>query len=158
MTTEVHLSDQLSTTLQRAREICVQGEVRLTEKRENVLSALVQSQQAMSAYELAEKYRALFDQSIPAMSVYRILDFLAEMSLVHKLSSANKYIACSHISCCDEHKIPQFLICETCNSVTEIAVKSSVITELTESVAKTGFTLANEQLELTGFCKKCQKS
>lgn len=152
------MSDQLLATLTRAREICTQGEVRLTEKRENVFSALVQSGQAMSAYELAEKYRDLFGQSIPAMSVYRILDFLAEMSLVHKLSSANKYIACSHISCCDKHQIPQFLICETCNSVTEIAVKSSVIEELTESVAKTGFTLGNEQLELTGFCQKCQKS
>ncbi len=157
-TYEVHLSNQLTAVLKRAKEICLQNEVKLTEKRENVLSALVQSQQAMSAYELAEKYRELFEQSIPAMSVYRILDFLAEMSLVHKLSSANKYIACSHISCCAEHQIPQFLICETCNTVTEIAVKSSVIEELTASVAKTGFTLANEQLELTGFCKNCQAS
>ena len=131
--------------------------MRLTEKRENVLSALVQSDQAMSAYELAEKYRELFDQSIPAMSIYRILDFLADMSLVHKLSSANKYIACSHISCNHDHQIPQFLICETCNTVTEIAVKSSVIEELTMSVAKTGFSLTNEQLELRGFCKNCQQ-
>ena len=153
---EGHLSKQLTDTLTRARQICTENEVRLTEKREKVLSALVQSGQAMSAYELAEQYRELFEQSIPAMSVYRILDFLAEMSLVHKLSSANKYIACSHISCSHEHQIPQFLICETCNTVTEIAVKSSVIEELSASVAKTGFTLANEQLELTGFCQNCQ--
>lgn len=150
------MDTQLTATLTRAKQICAENDVRLTEKREKVLSALVQSQQAMSAYELTEQYRSLFGQSIPAMSVYRILDFLAEMSLVHKLSSANKYIACSHISCNHEHQIPQFLICETCNMVTEIAVKSSVIKELTASVAKTGFTLANEQLELTGFCQNCQ--
>lgn len=152
------MNNKLATTLKKAREICAQNEVRFTEKRENVLSALVQSNQAMSAYELAEKYRDIFQHSIPAMSVYRILDFLADMSLVHKLSSANKYIACSHISCCDEHQIPQFLICETCSTVTEIAVKTSVMEELAESVAKTGFSLANEQLELTGFCKNCQET
>lgn len=151
------MSDKLSTILQRAKDICQQHEVRLTEKREKVLSALVQSGQAMSAYELAEQYRELFQQSIPAMSVYRILDFLAEMSLVHKLSSANKYIACSHISCSHEHQIPQFLICETCNAVSEVAVNASVIAELSQSVAEIGFTLANEQLELRGFCQACQK-
>ena len=150
------MTTQLEATLTKAKEICHSNDVKLTVKRENVLSALVQGEQAMSAYELAEKYRDLFNQSIPAMSVYRILDFLAELSLVHKLSSANKYIACSHISCNHEHQVPQFLICETCNSVTEVAVKSSVISELTASVAKTGFSLSTSQLELRGFCKSCQ--
>lgn len=152
MTTEL----ELTATIKRAQEICKKEGVKLTPKRANVLSALVQANQAMSAYELAEQYRELYEQSIPAMSVYRILDFLAEVSLVHKLTSANKYIACSHISCHHEHQVPQFLICETCNSVTEIGVKSSVISELTASVAKTGFNLTTNQLELKGFCRNCQ--
>lgn len=143
-------------TLSKAKNICKGNGVNLTQKRENVLSSLIQAQEAISAYEIAEQYRALFEQTIPAMSVYRILDFLAENSLVHKLSSANKYIACSHISCSHEHAIPQFLICETCNSVTEIAIKSSVINELTASVEKIGFSLSTNQLELKGFCENCQ--
>lgn len=150
------MTSELNKTIERARDICLENGVKLTPKRENVLSSLIQGQEAMSAYELAEKYRTLFDQSIPAMSVYRILDFLAEHSLVHKLSSANKYIACSHISCSHDHQIPQFLICETCNSVTEIAIKSTVIDELTSSVEKTGFSLSTNQLELKGFCQNCQ--
>ena len=150
------MSAELNKTIKRARDICLDNGVKLTTKREKVLSTLIQANEAMSAYELAEQYRTLFDQTIPAMSVYRILDFLAENSLVHKLSSANKYIACSHISCSHEHQIPQFLICETCNSVTEIAIKSSVINELTSSVEQTGFSLSTNQLELKGFCQNCQ--
>ena len=152
----VTTEQQLTATIERAQEICKKEGAKLTPKRANVLSTLVQAEQAMSAYELAEQYRELYKQSIPAMSVYRILDFLAEVSLVHKLTSANKYIACSHISCSHEHQVPQFLICETCNSVTEIAIKSSVMAELTESVKKTGFDLTTNQLELKGFCKDCQ--
>jgi len=147
---------ELTQVLSKAKEICVERGVKLTTKRENVLAALVQSNEALSAYELAEQYRNLYQQTIPAMSVYRILDFLAEHSLVHKLTSANKYIACSHISCSHEHQIPQFLICETCSSVTEIAIKSEVMDELTSSVSKTGFNLSTPQLELKGFCKNCQ--
>ncbi|NVK24696.1 MAG: transcriptional repressor [Gammaproteobacteria bacterium] len=150
------MASNIDKTLTKARTICAENKVKLTTKRENVLSSLVQAGEALSAYELAEKYRELFEQTIPAMSIYRILDFLAEYSLVHKLSSANKYIACSHITCCDEHQVPQFLICETCNSVTEIAIKSSVIKELTDSVSKTGFNLSTNQIELKGFCKNCQ--
>lgn len=147
----------LDDIIKHAHQICSDSGVKFTTKREHVLSALIQASEAMSAYELAEKYRELFEQSIPAMSVYRILDFLAEHSLVHKLTSANKYIACSHITCSHTHNVPQFLICEICNSVSEISVKKSVMGELTTSVEKTGFKLSTTQLELKGICQSCQE-
>lgn len=147
----------LDDIIKRAHQICSENSVKLTTKREHVLSALIQASEAMSAYELAEKYRELFEQSIPAMSVYRILDFLADNFLVHKLTSANKYIACSHITCSHTHDVPQFLICESCNSVSEISVKKSVMSELTTSVEKTGFKLSTTQLELKGICQNCQE-
>ncbi|MDU0114505.1 Fur family transcriptional regulator [Psychrosphaera aquimarina] len=147
----------LEDIIKHAHQICSENSVKLTTKREHVLSALIQASEAMSAYELAEQYRDIFEQSIPAMSVYRILDFLAEHSLVHKLTSANKYIACSHITCSHSHDVPQFLICEICNSVSEISVKKSVMSELTASVEKTGFKLSTSQLELKGICQSCQQ-
>lgn len=148
--------NHIETTLQSAKQICTNKDIKLTSKRMNIFASLLDVGEAKSAYELAELYKVNFGQSIPAMSVYRILDFLAEQSLVHKLDSANKYIACSHLSCCHTHQIPQFLICETCNSVTEIVVNQAVMEELTSSVSKTGFKLSNQQIELKGFCKDCQ--
>lgn len=142
--------------LEQAKKTCAEEGVKLTTKRESILASIIQAGEAVSAYELAELYKEQYQQTIPAMSVYRILDFLVELSLVHKLTSANKYIACSHISCSHSHEIPQFLICESCQSVTEIGVKNAVVEELRNSVAKTGFKLTNQQLELTGLCSNCQ--
>ena len=142
--------------LLKAKQNCSEQGVKLTTKRENVLLSIIKAGEAVSAYELAEIYREEYGQSIPAMSVYRILDFLVELSLVHKLSSANKYIACSHISCSHTHQLPQFLICENCHAVTEIGINNAVIDELKSSVEKTGFTLTTQQLELQGLCGKCK--
>jgi len=142
--------------LEKAKRNCEEQGVKLTSKRENVLVSIIRAGEAVSAYELAERYRESYGQSIPAMSVYRILDFLVELSLVHKLTSANKYIACSHISCSHSHQLPQFLICENCHAVTEIGIKNAVIEELKASVEKTGFKLTTQQLELQGLCEKCR--
>lgn len=151
-----HHDDDIQSIIENAKKTCVEEGVKLTPKRENILIAIIKAGEAVSAYELAEVYRELYKQPIPAMSVYRILDFLVELSLVHKLTSANKYIACSHITCSHNHEIPQFLICEECQSVTEIGVKNNVIEELRGSVEKTGFKLTTQQLELKGICANCQ--
>lgn len=151
------MTKNIEHTLSHVQASCEKQGIKLTKKREQVLVAIVSSSNALSAYEVAEVYRNLYQASIPAMSVYRILDFFAEHSLVHKLSSANKYIACSHMVCDHQHQVPQFLICEVCHSVTEIGVNQGVMKELTDSVAKTGFSLKHQQLELIGICKNCQQ-
>ena len=147
---------ELQTIINKAKQNCAEQGVKLTTKRENVLLTIIKAGEAVSPYEVADLYKQEFSQSIPAMSVYRILDFLVELSLVHKLSSTNKYIACSHISCSHSHALPQFLICENCQVVTEIGIKNAVIEELKASVEKTGFTLTTQQLELKGLCSKCR--
>lgn len=153
---EQNLNENIQSIIDKAKHNCAEEGVKLTPKRENILISIIKAGEAVSAYELAEVYRELYQQTIPAMSVYRILDFLVELSLVHKLTSANKYIACSHISCSHNHEIPQFLICEECQSVTEIGVKNDVIKGLKASVEKTGFKLTTQQLELKGVCADCQ--
>lgn len=149
------MPNNIQLIIEKAKQTCADEGVKLTTKRENILTCIIKVGEAVSAYELADYYREEFEQSIPAMSVYRILDFLVELSLVHKLSSANKYIACSHISCSHSHEIPQFLICEECQAVTEISVMNNVIDELRASVEKTGFKLTTRQLELQGICENC---
>ncbi|MBU2881581.1 transcriptional repressor [Psychrosphaera sp. B3R10] len=142
--------------LEKAKTTCAEQGVKLTSKRENVLACIISSDEAVSPYELAEIYKENFGQSMPAMSVYRILDFLVELTLVHKLTSANKYIACSHISCSHSHRSPQFLICENCQSVMEVGIENSVMEQLKSSVERSGFVLTTQQIELKGLCKKCQ--
>lgn len=148
--------DSTNLILEKAKATCAEQGVKLTSKRENVLTCIIGSDEAVSPYELAEIYKDQYGQTMPAMSVYRILDFLVELSLVHKLTSANKYIACSHISCSHSHQSPQFLICDNCQSVKEIGINKSVMEQLKESVEQSGFVLTTQQIELKGLCNKCQ--
>ena len=102
--------DSTDSILQSAERHCKDHGTRLTEKRKLVLTGLIQSEMALSAYELIAEVKKQYNQDLAAMSVYRILDFLESEKLVHKLKLANKYIACEHISCDHAHGVSQFLI------------------------------------------------
>lgn len=143
--------------INHAEQHCKSNGSRLTEKRKNVLEGLLRSKKALSAYELADYCAKKFDQSLPAMSVYRILDFLQQEQLVHKLNLANKYVACSHIACNHAHAVPQFLICSECQKVEEISINKSMIDELQKNVENAGFHLSSPQLEMNCICDSCVK-
>jgi Fur family zinc uptake transcriptional regulator len=142
--------------LQQAEKTCLEQGGRLTPKRRQVLEILLSKPQLLSAYEIAELYQQQLNETIPAMSVYRMLDFLIAQGLVHRLASANKFIACSHIACDHSHQTPQFLICDNCHSVSEIGIDKQLISALEKSITDNHFQLNSPQLELHGLCENCQ--
>ena len=161
---------QLNRVIDSVKEICARSGWRLTEKRRGVLELLLVSEVPLSAYEITDAYNQGTEKTIAAMTVYRILGFLEEENLVHKLGSTNnKYVACSHIACRYKHEIPQFLICGECQTTKEIAcggcpdeqeisISKSVIDELSKLVSQAGYTLMNSQLELRVLCHNCAMS
>lgn len=129
--------------------------ISFTEKRQKILTVLLNAEQAISAYEIVDLYKKQYDQSIPAMSVYRILEFLIEIGAVHKLETVNQFIVCEHAACEHTHQKAQFLICDDCHSVQEIVLEKDVIDSLNHSVVNAGFSLKSPQLELHGLCVDC---
>lgn len=146
---------KVQTIIKHAEQHCHQHGARLTNKRKQVLSGLLKSNKALSAYELVDYCKTEFGQAFPAMSVYRILDFLQDEHLVHKLNLANKYVACSHITCDHDHEVPQFLICGQCQRVKEISINKSTINQLQHSVEEARFHLVSPQLEMNCLCENC---
>ncbi|ARU59258.1 Fe2+/Zn2+ uptake regulation protein [Oleiphilus messinensis] len=144
--------------IKRAAEKCTKSGSRLTEKRAQILSILVDTQGPLSAYEIVDRYNANAEKSMPPMSAYRILDFLISEQLVHKLSSENKFVACSHILCRHDHQVPQFLICRQCRRVKEIAISSEIVKTLQVNVEEAGYHLLNSQLELDCICDQCKRA
>ena len=138
-----------------ADQRCKKRGARLTTKRKQVLAGLLHSDIALSAYDLVDYCREEHGQAIPAMSVYRMLAFLQSQYLVHKLSLANKYVACAHIRCDHDHEVPQFLICGRCQRVEEINVPKAMIKTLKRGVEEVGFELVSPQLEINCLCKGC---
>jgi len=151
------MSADIAQIIKKSQEACALAGVKLTNKRKNVLIILLESTTPLSAYEIAEKYRYHFNETLPIMSVYRMLDFLVHERLVHKLETASQYMSCAHITCEHQHETPQFLICDQCGNVKEIGIKKHIINELALSIQNTGFKLAHQQLELHGICENCQK-
>ncbi len=152
-----HRSAATNELLLHAEEHCKDHGKKLTEKRRQVLMGLLNSEKALSAYELTDYCRDELGYPLQAMSVYRILDFLESENLVHRLNLAKKYVACSHIACSHEHELPQFLICKECFKVQEISIKRSVINSLNKSVDDVGYSMASQQLEFDCFCGDCSE-
>ena len=146
---------EIEEIIKKIQETCALAGVKLTSKRKNVLVVLLNSRTPLSAYDIADRYKAQFQESLPVMSVYRMLVFLIKEKLVHKLETSGQYIFCTHIACDHQHEALQFLICDHCGSVKEVEMKKPTVDEIERSVQGTGFTLTRRQLELHGICKHC---
>jgi Fur family zinc uptake transcriptional regulator len=145
----------LQSIIDHAERHCQQHGTKLTDKRKLILSGLLKSNQAMSAYELINYCNTEFGEKFTAMSAYRMLEFLEKEQLVHKLSLAKKFVACSHISCDHEHATPQFLICDSCQKVQEISIDKKVLREFEQNVTGAGYRLLSPQLEMSCICNDC---
>lgn len=141
--------------LEHAAQHCSTRGVRLTRKRRLVLAGLIESSKALSAYELVDYCRDALGAELLPMSVYRILDFLEQEHLVHRLDLARRYVACSHIGCDHAHEAPQFLICRECNRVEELGLSGQLVDAIAQSVETAGFQLDSRQIELDCVCKPC---
>ena len=150
---------KLDSLLRAAEVSCAEVGARLTQRRRQVLSVLIQSSSPLSAYEVLDLCNRSTTSAMPAMSVYRILDFLEQQLLVHRLSSSNKYVSCAHIACDHKHfQKTHFLLCEGCSSVEEVDATQEASDALEQMAKTVGFKLTTQQFELSGICTTCQNS
>lgn len=145
----------IESVMAQAEKICLIRGKQLTTKRKLILTALLDAEKPLSAYEIVDYCNHHFSQQIQAMSVYRILDFLEAEHFAHRLHVSNKYVVCSHIRCDHEHGIPQFLICSECGSVTELTIDPKVISSIRANARQQGYTVINPQFEITCVCDDC---
>lgn len=151
------MKTQTKQILDRAQTICRDAGVRLTEKRKRVLQVVIEAKEPLSAYQIADAYREEHGESLSVMSIYRMLNFLKENNLVHRLETTNQYLSCSHITCNHQHEVPQFLICDHCQGVSEVGIRKEIFNELNENIKGTGFQMARQQFEFHGTCDQCRE-
>src|SRR6476620_652938 len=72
---------------------CSERGQRLTPIRRDVLAALLASHQPLGAYEIMERVSLSGPWPAP-ITVYRALDFLREIGVVHRIESRNAFVAC----------------------------------------------------------------
>lgn len=130
------------------------GAENLTKNQALVMAALSASKEPMSAYTILDDLR---DDGFRApLQVYRALEKLLELGLVHRLESLNAFIACNHHGC-DRHAAIAFMICDSCGQATEIS--DSALTRRLKKLAEAQtFALRSSAVELRGICNSCQTS
>lgn len=138
-----------------AEQHCKKHSMCLTTQRKQVLISLAQSTTALTVYKIIALYKQLFNENIPAMSVYRILEFLENEKFIHKLQLTNKYIICTHSAADHDHHKSQFLICSICDLVKEINLEKSLISKIKQGMNTADFILSNTQLEIHCICNAC---
>lgn len=136
----------------RARRICAQTGVKLTPLREDVLRVLLSSHQALGAYDIIERLNHQGRRLAP-ISVYRIIDVLADARLVHRLESKNAFFAC--LAQHKNEKSVVVLVCEHCHSVAEAEAPEAwrIINNMTQA---SDFQVSETVLEIQGTCSNCR--
>ncbi len=126
--------------------------VPLTKNQALVLGVLETSGKAMGAYDILEFTRAEGIKAAP--QIYRALEKLRDLGLVHRLDSINAYLICDHHGPHDPHEEVAFAICENCREVAEIPVPK-LDASLKAPLADRGFALRETHLEILGECETC---
>jgi Fur family zinc uptake transcriptional regulator len=131
----------------------------LSRNNQLVLDRLTQSAGPLSAYELLDALREDGLRAPP--QIYRALKWLGEHGLVHKLESANAYVACAHASCCGGERCATsqtvFFLCDGCGGVEEVN-GSALAKDLATLSEQIGFVAQGANLEVHGRCEACQTS
>ena len=128
-----------------------QKTVRLTKNQSLVLDVLIKAGQPSGAYDLLDKLRRHGFKA--PLQVYRALEQLIGLGLVHRLESLNAFIACSHMSC-QTSGATAFVICDRCETVQEIC-DESVSGFLASIAKKTKVKASKSNIELHGLCNGC---
>lgn len=141
----------INAALDRARDLCAQKNARLTPTRERVLNLIWQSHQPLGAYQLQEQLAKLSGKSIAPPTVYRAIEFLVNLGLVHRIPSLNAFIGCPFPNSAHSNL---FMICQNCGSAAE-ATHSGLNDLLQSASNRAQFILKSQNLELFGLCLQC---
>ncbi len=134
-----------------AEERCAEKGERLTPARLAVYAELLTRNRPLSAYELIALLEQRQKRKIAPLTVYRHLDFLMRTGLVHRLQSAQTYLACDRP---DHAHESQFLLCTSCGHVDEVESRG-VKTLLSQIANERGFRPDNAVVEVKGLCGSC---
>jgi Fur family zinc uptake transcriptional regulator len=134
--------------LDKAEQQCREQGERWTTSRARVLELLLNAGAPVKAYDLMASFE---EGGAPAKppTVYRALEFLESVGLVHRIAGINAFIACGGHGAVHT---AAFLICDCCGSAEEFDPQTGPITAMADA---NGFVVRGVTLEVRGRCRWC---
>jgi len=144
---------QSAEVIREVEQRCARDQLRLTPTRRRVLELVLEADGPVKAYDLLDRLKTEQPNAAPP-TIYRALEFLLEHHFIHRLETLNAFVSCFH----PRHRHHgQFLICERCDAVTEVAGQG-LSDELLNAAREQGFEPHRQVLEIYGECRDCRNS
>lgn len=140
----------VNSALAQAEKVCADANARFTDMRRKVFTLIWQSHKAVTAYELLDALTAE-GMRVQPPTVYRALEFLSDLGLVHRIESLNAYFGCDQPEC--DH-LGQYFICTQCGRVAE-AVNEDMSNAVHKAADSVGFAIQATSVEIKGQCHDC---
>jgi Fur family transcriptional regulator, zinc uptake regulator len=131
----------------KAQAVCEARKLQFTPVRKRVLEILLESHEALGAYDVLARLAAEGLGSKPPVA-YRALGFLVEHGFAHRIEKLNAFVACSHPGRAHD---AAFMICRDCGLVAEAEPQSP----LRQSAGAAGFQIESMVIEAEGLCPAC---
>jgi Fe2+ or Zn2+ uptake regulation protein len=138
-----HLHPHQENFIEKALEKLKQNAFKSTRARNDILEAIAKHDKALSAYELQDLLKNE-GKNYSAITIYRVIETLLELDIVHKVHSINSFMKC----CEHKNHLHRLLVCKSCHSVKPV---ERAATELHIS----GFAQLEVIDEVLGLCEKC---
>lgn len=129
---------------------------RVTKTRKAVLSCLAKTEKPLTPAEIMNMINkdTTVKTKIDLVSVYRILKYLDDLSLVHQVGSEGAYFPCIHKNCKDQTHL--IINCSECRSTNEVHLPEDLSTSLFQFLdEKVKFLADPHSLEIKGICRAC---
>lgn len=130
---------------------CETIEIKMTSLRKSVLFILWNAEKPLKAYEILEKLLKTKENATPP-TVYRVLDYLVDSDVIHKIESIQSYKLCHE----PEKHYPSevLMVCDHCHQVKELydGALHALVQKLSE---EHHFHLGKDAIELRGSCEAC---
>ena len=140
----------LEEALARAQAFEAKG-LKLTPLRQRVFGEIAASHRAMGAYEVLDQL-AVRGERLAPISIYRALEALVAVGLVHRFESRNAFFACHAAHAKRQRQL--VLACEDCGRIAELD-GGKVFAAIDRTVGGAGFSPKSALVEVWGLCATC---
>jgi len=140
----------MATAIAKAEQVCESRNQRFTKLRKRIFELIWQQHKPIRAYDILGQLQQ--DGRAAPPTVYRALDFLLELGLIHRIESMNAFVGCNNPE--QKHE-GQFFICNNCGAFVELD-STSINSAISHSAEHSGFEIQQRTIEITGLCPECK--
>jgi Fe2+ or Zn2+ uptake regulation protein len=127
------------------------GGYKVTNPRKQVLEAIEKAEGPMSPYDIG-KMTEEEGKHLDQVTIYRVINLLCSLNLVHKVFSRGGYVRCDLL---EEEGCHRFLVCRGCGNLQEFR-NEALCNQENQIAQKMGFQAEHHVTESSGLCKDCR--